>query len=274
MKRDMLSIITTLVVIYVAVVALAYFFQERLLYFPLRGIAATPASRGLTYENVSIETEDGVKISGWFVPAEQSRGVVLFFHGNAGNISHRLDSLEIFHRLGLSTLIIDYRGYGQSEGKPTEEGTYLDAEAAWRYLTNERQVSPSEIIFFGRSLGGAVAAWLAITHPPRALILESTFTSVPDVAAQAYPFLPVRPLSRIHYNTLKRLPEINVPLLIVHSPNDDVIPYSHGQKLYAAANEPKEFLQLRGGHNEGFIISTTEYEAKLAAFISEYLQGE
>ena len=274
MKRDMLSIITTLVVIYVAVVALAYFFQERLLYFPLRGIAVTPASRGLTYENVSIETEDGLKISGWFVPAEQSRGVVLFFHGNAGNISHRLDSLEPFHRLGLSTLIIDYRGYGQSEGKPTEAGTYLDAEAAWRYLVNERHVSPSEIILFGRSLGGAIAAWLAVTHPPQALILESTFTSVPDVAAQAYPILPVRPLSRIHYNTLQRLPEINVPLLIVHSPNDEVIPYSHGQKLYAAANEPKEFLQLRGGHNEGFIISTTEYEAKLAAFIAEYVQGE
>jgi len=270
----LLSIILIVIGLYVALVALAYFFQERLLYFPLGGFSATPAAIGLAYETVSIETEDGVTISGWFIPAaDRACGTLLFFHGNAGNISHRLDSIATFHRLGLNTLIIDYRGYGQSEGKPTEQGTYLDAAAAWRYLVEERQIPPTEIIIFGRSLGGAVAAWLAYTHPPQALILESTFTSVPDVAAQAYPFLPVRRLGRIDYNTLERLPEMKTPLLIVHSRDDNVIPYSHGQALFAAANEPKEFLEIRGGHNDGFIISTQAYEAKFEAFISKYLGG-
>jgi fermentation-respiration switch protein FrsA (DUF1100 family) len=269
----LLSIIAIAVGLYVALVALAYFFQERLLYFPLRGLSATPAAIGLAYETVSLDTEDGVQISGWFIPTEPARGTLLFFHGNAGNISHRLDSIAVFHQLRLNTFIIDYRGYGQSQGRPTEQGTYLDAAAAWRYLVETRQIPPSKIVIFGRSLGGAVAAWLAHTHPPRALILESTFTSVPDVAAEAYPFLPVRQLGRIQYNTLARLSEIEVPLLIIHSPDDTVIPYRHGQKLFTAANQPKKFLEIRGGHNDGFIISAQAYEATLDNFISTYVDG-
>lgn len=272
--RMILSILATLVAVYIVVVALAYFFQERLLYFPLRGITATPASRGLAYEDVWLETTDGVKIAGWFIPAVQPRATLLFFHGNAGNISHRLDSIETFHRLGLNTFIIDYRGYGQSEGRPSETGTYLDAAAAWRYLVEERQIPPDEIIIFGRSLGGAVAAWLAWQQSPGALILESTFTSAPDVASQAYPFLPVRQLARIDYNTLKRVPEIKAPLLIIHSPDDNVIPYDHSQRLFAAANEPKEFLTIRGGHNDGFLISAPAYEAKVAAFVAQYVEKQ
>lgn len=256
------------VAVYLGLVALAYLFQERLLYFPLRGVHATPADIGLAYETVQITTGDGVDLWGWFVPAKNSQGVLLFFHGNAGNISHRLDSIATFHRLGLDVFIIDYRGFGRSKGKPTEQGTYLDAEAAWRYLVEERGVSPGQIIIFGRSLGGGVAAWLAQQHCPRGLILESTFTSVTDVGAQSYPFLPVRLLSRIHYNTLARLPQIHCPVLVIHSPDDRVIPYSHGRRLFAAANPPKAFVTIRGGHNEGFLISGREYESKLAAFIA------
>ncbi|MBN1993769.1 MAG: alpha/beta hydrolase [Anaerolineae bacterium] len=259
------------IVLYISLVAFFFFIQERLIYFPTRRITATPADIGLAYEAVWLETTDGVKLSGWFIPAEEARGVVLFLHGNAGNISHRLDSLEIFHRLGLSVLIIDYRGYGQSEGQPSEQGTYLDAEAAWHYLVKERQIPPGQIILFGRSLGGAVAARLAQQNNPGALILESTFTSVPDVAAKYYPFLPVRLLARFKYNTLARLPQINCPVLVVHSPDDDIIPYSHGKQLLAAAPEPKEFLALKGGHNEGIFISGKQYEAGLDAFISKYL---
>lgn len=272
--RMMLSILATLVALYVVIVALAYFFQERLLYFPLRTLTSTPASRGLAYEDVWLETRDGVRISGWFIPAAQPRATLLFFHGNAGNISHRLDSIETFHRLGLNTFIIDYRGYGQSEGKPTETGTYLDAAAAWRYLVEDRQIPAEEIIIFGRSLGGAVAAWLAQQQSPAALILESTFTSAPDVAASAYPFLPVRQLTRIDYNTLQRVAEIKAPILIVHSPDDNVIPYDHSQRLFAAANEPKEFLSIRGGHNDGFLISAPAYEAKVAAFVAQYVEKQ
>ena len=274
MRRMLLSIIAIAVGLYVGLVALMFFFQERLLYFPLRGIGATPARIGLTYESVQLETTDGLTLSGWFVPAEQARGVLLFFHGNAGNISHRLDSIAAFHRLGLSALIVDYRGYGQSEGKPTEAGTYLDAEAAWHYLVEDRHIPPQNIVIFGRSLGGAVAAKLAQTHPPAALILESTFTSVPDIAAQSYPFLPVRPLARIHYNTLERLPGIECPILIVHSPDDRVIPFSHGQQLFAGAKEPKEFLEINGGHNDGFMVSATRYEATLGDFVARYVDRQ
>lgn len=257
--------------------ALLFFFQERLVYFPTRTWDATPGDIGLPYEEVWLEVADGVKLSAWLVPLRQTqegtmdspRGVILFFHGNGGNISHRLGSLELFHRLGLSTLIIDYRGYGQSEGSPGEQGTYLDAEAAWRYLVEERHIPPCQIIVFGESLGGAVAAWLAQTHTPGGLILASTFTSVPDMGAQVYPFLPVRLLARVRYNTLARLPEIRCPVLFIHSSDDEVVPYSHGQQLFAAANEPKKFLEIRGSHNDGLMMSAAEYEAGLADFITQ-----
>ena len=176
--------------LYVGLAAMVFVSQSRLVYYPQRGIIATPGQIGLSYDAVTFEAADGVRLSGWFVPAEAPRGVILFCHGNAGNISHRLESIRVFHRLGLSTFIFDYRGYGQSEGRPTEQGTYLDAEAAWRYLVQERRVAPTEIIVFGRSLGGAIAAWLAQDHTPRALIVESTFTSVRDMASHLYPFLP------------------------------------------------------------------------------------
>ncbi len=202
--------------------------------------------------------------------AEPDGGVILFFHGNGGNISHRLGSLEMFHRLGLSTFIIDYRGYGQSEGSPSEQGTYLDAEAAWRYLVEERQIPPTQIIVFGELLGGAVAAWLAQTHSPQALILLSTFTSIPDMGAQTYPFMPVRLLARIQYNTLARMSEINCPVLIVHGQEDEIVPYGHGQRLFELANQPKEFLEIKGSHNEGVIISAVQYEAGLATFAAKY----
>lgn len=269
----MVILAVILVTLYLALVGLAYLFQERLLYFPLRGLSLTPAAGGLDYEEVWLETSDGVTLHGWFIPAASPRGVLLFFHGNAGNISHRLDSIDTFHRLGLSTFIIDYRGYGRSQGRPTEQGTYQDAEAAWRYLVEERQISPADIIIFGRSLGGGVASWLAQQYSPGALILESTFTSVTDMAARQYPFLPVRQLGRIHYDTLARLPEIDCPILIIHSPDDRIIPYEHSQRLYAAARDPKEFLEIRGGHNDGFIISASDYEARLDGFIEQYIDG-
>lgn len=272
------SIVGLIVLFYIGILALLFFFQERLVYLPSRAWAATPADIGLPYEEIWFEAADGVKLSGWFVPlrpaqggaVEPARGVVLFFHGNGGNISHRLGSLEMFHRLGLSTFIIDYRGYGQSEGNPSEQGTYLDAEAAWRYLVEERQIPPAKIIVFGESLGGAVAAWLAQTHSPQALILLSTFTSIPDMGAQTYPFMPVRLLARIQYNTLARLPEINCPVLIVHGQEDEIVPYGHGQQLFEAANQPKEFLEIKGSHNEGVIISAAQYEAGLATFAAKY----
>jgi len=200
--------------------------------------------------------------------------VILFCHGNAGNISHRLESIQIFHRLGLNVFIFDYRGYGRSEGKPSEIGTYRDVEAVWQYLVEERQVSPNRIVVFGRSLGGAVAAWSANRHTPGALILESAFTSVPDIAAKLYPYLPVRLLSRFKYNTAEYLDEVDCPVLIVHSREDEIMPFSHGKQLFERARGPKEFLEISGTHNEGFITSEKRYIEGLNTFISEYLHTD
>ena len=269
-----MSIIWIVIIIagvYVAFAGFLFIFQSSYVYYPERILSTEPGSIGLSFENVSFETTDGLKLSGWFIPCEGARGVILFCHGNAGNISHRLDSIQIFHQLGLDVFIFDYRGYGQSGGKPSESGTYRDADAAWRYLVEERRVNPNKIIIFGRSLGGAVAAWQARSHTPGALILESTFTSVPDIAAKLYPYLPVKLMSRFKYDTEGYLEGVNCPVLIVHSPNDEMMPFSHGQRLFETAKEPKEFLEISGSHNEGFITSGKRYEEGLNAFISEYL---
>lgn len=256
-------------------VIILYFFQSRFVFFPTRRIEATPDDVALPFEPVEIRTDDGVKITGWFVPAENAGGTILFFHGNGGNISHRLDSLLIFHELGLSTLIIDYRGYGRSEGKPSEEGLYLDAQAAWKYLLEQRSTEPDKIILFGRSLGGAVAVHLAGKHKPKALIVESTCTSIPEIGSDIYPFLPcalLRWLSRYQFNAAEGVSQAACPVLVVHSRDDDMIPFSHGQAIFDAAGGPKEFLEITGSHNEGFIVSGRTYKDGLDTFISTHLK--
>jgi len=251
-----------------------YIFQSRLLYFPNqpgRLHVQIPTDIGLQYETVRITTADSVTLDGWFVPADKARGVILFFHGNAGNISHRLDSLLIFNKLGLNTLIIDYRGYGSSTGTPSEMGTYLDAEAAWRYLVEKQHFSPHDIIIFGRSLGGAIAVFLASQQDPAAMIAESTFTSVPDLAAELYPWLPARWLSRYQYNSLQKIKSVTCPVLIVHSFQDEIIPARHGSMLYSAARAPKEFLRINGSHDSGFLTSGKVYIAGLDHFLTNHL---
>ncbi|MCE9639217.1 MAG: alpha/beta hydrolase, partial [Betaproteobacteria bacterium] len=239
------------------------------IYFPQveRELTATPRAAGLDFEDVALHTADGVKLHGWWVPARDARGTVLLMHGNAGNISHRLGYLTMFSRLGYSVLIFDYRGYGKSGGSPGEEGTYLDAEAAWQHLTEARKLKSQDIVLVGESLGGGVATWLAFKYPPRALVLASTFTSVPDMGAQIYPWLPVRLLARIVYDNIARIREIKVPVMIAHSRGDDIIPFAHGQALFAAAREPKQFLELAGGHNEGFLFARDEWIAAVGAFL-------
>lgn len=259
---------------YGALLLALYLGQAHLLYLPgipSRELSATPQQIGLAYEDLQFEAEDGVRLHGWYVPADGARGTVLFFHGNAGNISHRLDSLRIFHGLGLNVLIFDYRGYGQSEGRPSEEGTRLDAIAAWRQLVDARGESPDRIVLFGRSLGAALAAWLAARERPAALILESAFTSVPDLAAELYWWLPARMLARLEYATRDYLAGARGPVLVVHSRDDEIIPYSHGRALYEAAHPPRAFLELRGDHNTGFLLGEASYVRGLDAFLSAHL---
>jgi len=267
-------ILLLVALVYGALLLFLFFYQSHLLFLPnipSRSVDATPAALGLVYEPVTLTTSDNVKLDGWFLPVAEARGVILFCHGNAGNISHRLDSLLIFHKLGFSTLIFDYRGYGRSQGRPTESGTYADAEAAWQYLVQERHIDPGRIVLFGRSLGAAVAAQLATVHRPGALILESCFTSVPDLAAQLYPLLPVRWLTTLRYNVLDYLQQVSCPLLVIHSRDDEIIPFSHGERIFAAARPPKDFLELKGGHNESFFVTGPAYSQGLNDFLAEHL---
>ena len=264
--------VVAVVVVYLAVLAIVYFAQPRMLYFPTRTIQTTPTHIGLAYEEVDFAAADGIKLHGWFIPSDSARATLLFCHGNAGNISDRLASIEQFHRLRLDVFAFDYRGYGKSEGAPNETGTYRDVEAAWQYLTEQKRIPADRIVVFGRSLGGAVAIWLAAHHQPGGLIVESSFTSIPDIAAKHYPFLPVRWLSRFRYDSKSRIRQVTAPVLIIHSPDDDLVPFSHGQALFAAANEPKEFLHLSGSHNEGFLINSDSYDKALTEFIAKYIK--
>jgi fermentation-respiration switch protein FrsA (DUF1100 family) len=276
MPRTMLTAVLAALGIYLAFLTLVYLGQSSLVYLPDaagRGLVATPAAIGLAFEDVHLRTEDGVSLHGWLVSATEKRpqgprGTLLFFHGNAGNISHRLDSLRIFAELGLDVFIFDYRGYGRSAGRPSEVGTYRDATAAWRWLTQERRIDPSQIVLFGRSLGAAVAIELATRTDPVGLIVESAFTSVPDLGAQLYPFLPVRLLSRYRYDNLGRIASVRAPLLVVHSRGDEIVPFRQGQALFSAAREPKQFLELQGGHNDGFLASEAAYRRGLAEFLA------
>lgn len=268
----MWHILGILVAAYGGLALVLYFFQARMVFYPEIGreIIATPGQAGLPYEDIRLTTSDGLGLQGWYVPAPQPRGTVLFLHGNAGNISHRIDSLQMFHRLGYSTLIFDYRGYGNSGGTPSEQGTYRDAEAAWRYLTEQRHTPSCRIVLFGESLGGAVGAWLAARQKPAALVIASGFISVPDLARHFYPYLPVRWLARLRYDTAENLRTVAAPVLIAHSPEDEIVPFEQGRALFAAANPPKRFLELAGGHNDGFIFMRESWVRALADFLDEH----
>jgi len=265
--KGVLTAVYTIAVVYGLILLFVYAMQDRLVYFPTRPLDATPRTIGLDYEDAAVTTEDGLRLHGWFVPAPGARATVLHFHGNGGNISHRLDYIELFRRLGLNTFLIDYRGYGQSEGRPSEQGTYRDALAAWRYLTEARGLAPNTIILHGESLGGAVASWLAVRTAPRALIVESSFTSAVDLGAEVYPWLPVRWIARYCYPTSAHLAQVRAPVLIVHSRNDEIIPFHHGQRLYAAAPTPKQFIEANGGHNDGLRARGAQYLRGIEMFL-------
>jgi hypothetical protein len=264
------AVLAVAVLAYAFVVLAFYALQARLIYFPQAALDGSPGDAGLHYEELRFAAADGVSLHGWWIPARASRGALLFMHGNAGNISHRLQSIRLFHELGLDVLIFDYRGYGRSAGRPSEGGTYLDARAAWDALL-ARGTPPERVIVFGRSLGGAIACALATEVTPAAVIIESTFTSVPDLAAELYPWLPARALARFSYDTRARLARLRRPLLIVHSEDDELVPHAHAEALYAAANEPKRLLVIRGSHGDGFLASGDLYRQGVNDFLAGVL---
>jgi len=262
-----------LIVAYAIWGLLLFFMQSKLLYRPVRDVTLSPAERNLDFEEVAFPSGDGVALTGWYVPAPQAQWTVLFCHGNGGSMMHRLDSLSLFFDLGLNCLVFDYRGYGHSAGKPSEAGTYLDARAAYEWLIREKRVPPEQIILFGRSLGGSIAAHLAGRVRARALIVESAFTSYPDIAARFYPYLPVRPFARFRYDTLACVREVRCPVLVMHSKDDDFVPFEFGTRIFDAAREPKQFVEIVGNHNDGFLVSGDIYRdawANWLAFVKDY----
>ncbi len=246
--------------------------QGRRLYLVSRDMVTTPAAHGHAYEAVRFQTADGLTLHGWFVPRADAAYVLCFFHGNRGNISDRMETIDLFHAMGFSVFLFDYRGYGESDGEPDEVGTYRDGDAAWRHLTGERGINPRRLVMLGRSLGAAIAAATAARHAPAALVLESTFTSLPEAAAVHHPLLPVRLLARYRYPVEDFVRRIHCPLLVVHSREDEVVPFEHGRRLFAAAHPPKAFLEIGGRHYDGYLTSGTRYVHGLQDFFSQHLK--
>jgi len=249
--------------------AWVYSQQPSMMFYPYAELEATPKDWGLAYEDVSLTTSDQIKLHGWYLPVNEAKQVILFFHGNGGNISHRGNSLDIFHSLGLNVLIIDYRGYGKSTGTMSEQGLKFDAMAAWQYLVKQRGFKPEDIVIFGRSLGGAVATQLATQVNEKALIVESTFSSANDMASIMMPLISNFIYLRYDFNTEKIINQVNSPVLLMHSKDDDVIPYELGEKVFAAAKSPKYFFELHGGHNGGFMQNVIGYKQAIKWFIEK-----
>lgn len=246
-------------------------FQSKLVFQPGKTVFMTPADKSMDFEEFWLDLPDGNRINGWFINAKAPKATLLFCHGNAGTIAHRLESSEIFLDLNLNVVLFDYRGYGLSSGFPSENNTYEDADAVWSFLIEKKCLKADEIIVLGRSMGGPIAANLAKKHLPKMCILESTFTSVPDVARARFPIFPTKWLVSIKFSTIDYIKEIDCPLLVVHSRDDEIIPFEMGDKLFATANKPKEFLELKGGHNETYFECLEKYREKLEKFIGKFL---
>lgn len=227
-------------------------FEQNQVYHPSREFRSTGRELGRHFEEATFKAEDGVSLHGWFFPADTNAARVqmaaLICHGNAGNIGDRLEIVEAYLRAGLNVLVFDYRGYGRSGGRPSEAGTYQDAEAAMQWLQG-KGFAPGNVLLHGESLGGGVASEIAVRQPVAGLILQSTFTSIPDIGAELFPWLPVRLISRIRYDTQSKLGKVRVPVMVMHSRSDSLIRYHHAEKNFAAANEPKLLWELKGDHN-------------------------
>ncbi len=262
------TILLAAVSVYIAAAAHLYFNQASYVYHPTKEWTATPEKIGLEYEDVTFSAADGTRLSGWYIPAKDSRGTLLFCHGNANNISYELSPMAMYHKLGFTLFFFDYRGYGHSEGAPSQKGVQLDAQAALDFLLSEKEIRLDQIILLGRSFGGSVAIPLAAKHAFRALIVEASFTSLADIGAKMHPFFPVRQLLRDPYNSIAFLPAVKSPVLVVHSRDDQLIPYEQGRRLYEAVPEPKQFLEITGPHdNRNDPASQAMYRRGIADYL-------
>jgi len=268
-RRARLKRVIRLAIAIVLLLVMLRWFEHSQVYLPSRALEAAPAELGRAFEDARFKADDGVALHGWFFPADtnspRARIAFLICHGNGGNISHRLDLCAALLKTGAGVFVFDYRGYGQSHGRPGEEGTYRDAQAAHAWL-RQKGFRGGDIIAFGESLGGGVVSELALRETVGGLVLQSTFTSIPDIGAEIYPWLPVRWMSTIKYDTHTKLPRIKVPVLVMHSRADDLARFSHAEKNFAAANEPKAFCELNGRHNEA-VWEQTEFREATEKFL-------
>lgn len=241
------------------------------IFFPEREIFQTPADAGLIFEDLYLSTSDGISINAWFIPSPGSKKVLLWFHGNGGNLSDRVTPLRIFHEaLRINILMIDFRGYGRSQGVVGENGTYKDALASYDYLLTRDDIDPEAIMIYGQSLGAAVATELAVQWKSAGLILEAPFTSIRDMAKVTLPWLPVGPLLSTRYDLLSKIDRVSAPLLLIHGDEDEIVPYAQGRKVFEAAKGPKEMYTVGGaGHNNLYRIGGDDYLRKISRFIGK-----
>ncbi len=244
------------------------------IYYPTRHIWVDPGKINLDYQDLFILTEDGVRLNGWFVTCNGAQNTLLIFHGNAGNISDRLPWIELLNKLGANVLIVDYRGFGRSEGSPFEEGLYRDARATYDWWARERKGMGENLILLGESLGGAVAVDLATRVSPAGLILQSTFTSAWDMAKTMFPLGLLQPLAGVRFDSAAKIGEIECPKLIIHGNRDEIVPFRLGKRLFEMAPQPKTFYEVPGaGHNDLLWVSGEDYSRHLRLFLGR-IQSE
>ncbi|HET7394799.1 MAG TPA: alpha/beta hydrolase, partial [Candidatus Binatia bacterium] len=243
--------------------------EDRFIFHPDHVTNRDPSHIGLTFENVFFTTQDGIRLHGWFIPHQDARATLVWFHGNAGNISGRLLNIKLLHdRINTNIFIFDYRGYGRSEGTVSEKGTYLDGEAAINYLLGRHEAAARRLILFGRSLGAAVAAEMAIRFASLGLILESPFVSIPEMARAIFPSLPIAWLLQTRYDTMEKVRLVKTPILVLHGDRDATVPFAQGKRVFEIASHPKKFHRIVGAsHNDTFLVGGEEYYGALRDFI-------
>lgn len=265
--KNMASILLAIAGVYLLLLGLMFLFQNKLLFMPSSTMFQTPQNVGLTAEDLWITTEDDVRIHGWYFPNESAELVVILSHGNAGNISGRIGIAETLLESGAAVVMYDYRGYGQSEGRPTESGLYKDIEAVVHHLKAEKGYSENDMVMYGRSLGGAVAAYAATQFDLRGLVLDSAFLNLRAMIRDVYPFVPTA-LARYRFPTDEYLMQLDgLPIMIMHSPADEIVSYRQGRALYEMIDQPKMFVDLSGGHNDNFFTSRDIVQQYWSAYI-------
>jgi fermentation-respiration switch protein FrsA (DUF1100 family) len=265
--KPLISILACFIGVIVFLFAYVRFYERKGFYFPVKEIVITPQDIGLRFEEVFFTASDGVRLCGWFVANPRAKETILFLHGNAGNISSRLEVIAFFKDLPANVFIIDWRGYGKSQGWPTEQGLYDDALSAYRCLVEERGLAPDSIVIYGKSLGGNIAVDLASKAEIKALICDSAFSSAHDMARIVFPILPAQYFLSVKFDALTKIAKVTCPKLIIHAREDEIVPFRLGKKLFAAAIEPKEFLEVSGDHNQAIFADEETYLDTLRKFL-------